>query len=387
MPATIMVRYGEIALKGRNRGQFEQQLQHNLNSAVENYQAAVKKLHGRFIVSGPEEYLESMVERLSKVFGVVSVSPVWEAGLDLEEIKHLAVQIVGNLPPGRNKFKITTRRANKHFPHSSPEINRLLGSHLQDHFPKLIVSLKQPSFILSVEIGFDKAFLYLERIAGPGGLPVGITGRALLLLSGGIDSPVAGWLALKRGLALEAVHFHSFPFTSRRSQEKAVDLCRKLAISCDSILLHMISVTNIQKELRLQCPADLSIILLRRIMLRLSELLSERQNLQALVTGESLGQVASQTLESLKVTDAATGMLILRPLLSMDKKEIIDKALAVDTYEISIRPYEDCCTLFLPKNPVTKPKLAVVENFEARLDLENLLEEAMKSLETITVTR
>ncbi len=385
MPAKIMVRYGEIALKGKNRGQFEQQLQRNLNSALKDFPATVKRLHGRFMVSGPEEQRETMQQRLSKVFGVVSLSPVKEAGLDLEEIKQLALEMVGNMPPERNKFRIKTRRANKDFSHPSPEINQLLGSYLQQHFPRLVVDLKQPSFILSVEIGYDKAYLYLERIAGPGGLPVGITGRGLLLLSGGIDSPVAGWLAMKRGLALEAIHFHSYPFTSRRSQEKAVDLCRKLALSCESIPLHMISLTNIQKELRSQCPEDLSIILLRRIMLRLAELLSARQKLQALVTGESLGQVASQTLESITVTAKSTGMLILRPLLGMDKKEIVDKATAVDTYNISILPYEDCCTLFLPKNPVTRPKLEVVENYEAKLNLDDLLEEAIGSTETIIV--
>ncbi len=387
MPVKIMVRYGEIALKGKNRGQFELQLQHNLNSAVKGYLATVKRLHGRFMVSGPEEHREMIIERLSRVFGVVSLSPVKETGLDLEEIKLLAVEIVGNLPPENNIFKIVTRRTNKHFPYNSPEINQLIGSHLQKYFPKLIVDLKQPSFILTVEIGHDKAFLFLERVSGPGGLPVGISGRSLLLLSGGIDSPVAGWLAMKRGLALEAIHFHSFPFTSRRSQEKAVDVCRKLAVSCDYISLHMISVASIQKELRLQCPDDLSIILLRRMMLRLAELLSNKHNLQALVTGESLGQVASQTLESIAVTEKATKMLILRPLLGMDKKEIIDKALAIDTYEISIRPYEDCCTLFLPKKPVTKPKIEVVENYEAKLDLDGLLEEAMETIDTTIVKR
>ncbi len=387
MPAKILIRYGEIALKGKNRGQFEQQLHRNLKAAVQDYSGEVTRLYGRFMVTGPEENLGMMLERLRKVFGVVSISSVRETNLDLEQIKNLAADIVASLPSRQKSFKVETRRSNKKFPYTSPEINQLLGSHLQELFPDLIVDLKQPSFKLSIEIGFDKAFLYLDRLAGPGGLPVGITGRSLLLLSGGIDSPVAGWLAMKRGLAVEALHFHSFPFTSKHSQEKAADLCRKLTLYGGKIPLHMISVTAIQKELRSQCPEELGIILLRRMMFRLAGLLGEKRRLQALVTGDSLGQVASQTLESLTVITAATEMLVLRPLVGLDKREIIDMAIAIDTYDTSILPYEDCCTVFLPKNPVTKPKLEVVERFEAGLDIGGMLEEAIDSLETIIMKR
>jgi len=387
MPAKILIRYGEIALKGKNRGQFEQQLHRNLKAAVQDYSGDVTRLYGRFMVTGPEENLGMMLEGLRKVFGVVSISSVRETNLDLEQIKNLAADIVAGLPSRQKSFKVETSRSNKKFPYTSPEINQLLGSHLQELFPDLIVDLKQPSFKLSIEIGFDKAFLYLDRLAGPGGLPVGITGRSLLLLSGGIDSPVAGWLAMKRGLAVEALHFHSFPFTSKHSQEKAADLCRKLTLYGGKIPLHMISVTAIQKELRSQCPEELGIILLRRMMFRLAGLLGEKRRLQALVTGDSLGQVASQTLESLTVITAATEMLVLRPLVGLDKREIIDMAIAIDTYDTSILPYEDCCTVFLPKHPVTKPKLEVVERFEAGLDIGGMLEEAIDSLETIIMKR
>ncbi len=387
MPAKILIRYGEIALKGKNRGQFEQQLHRNLKAAVQDYSGDVTRLYGRFMVTGPEENLGMMLEGLRKVFGVVSISSVRETNLDLEQIKNLAADIVAGLPSRQKSFKVETSRSNKKFPYTSPEINQLLGSHLQELFPDLIVDLKQPSFKLSIEIGFDKAFLYLDRLAGPGGLPVGITGRSLLLLSGGIDSPVAGWLAMKRGLAVEALHFHSFPFTSKHSQEKAADLCRKLTLYGGEIPLHMISVTAIQKELRSQCPEELGIILLRRMMFRLAGLLGEKRRLQALVTGDSLGQVASQTLESLTVITAATEMLVLRPLVGLDKREIIDMAIAIDTYDTSILPYEDCCTVFLPKHPVTKPKLEVVERFEAGLDIGGMLEEAIDSLETIIMKR
>jgi len=387
MPAKILVRYAEIALKGKNRGLFEQRLQNNLKEAVKDYQASVEKIQGRFFVSGPEEHQEKIIDRISKVFGVASLSAVEETGLDLESIKALAREMAGRLPSDQKEFRVETRRANKQFPYPSPEINRIVGAYLLEHYPHLTVNLEQPSFTLSIEISYDQAFLYFGRVEGPGGLPVGITGKALLLLSGGIDSPLAGWLGMKRGLSIEALHFHSYPFTSQRSQEKAVDVCRKLAAGSGSILLHMINVANIQKELRARCPDDLAIILLRRMMLRLAERLSEERGLQALITGESLGQVASQTLESLIVTEKATDMLILRPLLGMDKKEIVSKTTEIETYDISIRPYEDCCTLFLPQNPVTRPRLDSVENQEIKLDMKELLDQAMDTLETIRVKR
>jgi len=387
MPVKIMVRFGEIALKGKNRHQFELKLQRNLQAAVKDCHGEVKKMHGRFMVIGPEENRHMILDRLKNIFGIVSFSPVEETDPELEKIKELACKVVEKRTSGGIKFKVDTRRPNKQFPYPSPEVNRILGAHLQENFQDLVVDLTNPDFTVSIEISYEKAYVYMERIAGPGGLPVGITGRSLLLLSGGIDSPVAGWLAMKRGLALEALHFHSFPFTSRHSQEKAVDLCRKLARGCEKIPLHMISVANIQKALKTNCPDELGIILLRRMMMRLAERLSEQRGLQALVTGESLGQVASQTMESIAVVEKATDMLVLRPLLGMDKKEIVDLGIAVDTYDISIRPYEDCCTVFLPENPVTRPKLAVIENYESNLDIEGLLNDALNSLETTIIKR
>ncbi len=387
MAVKILVRYGEIALKGKNRGQFEQQLYKNLQEAVDDYNATVEKMRGRFLVCGPEEHREKIIDRLSKVFGVVSLSPVEETGLDLEEIKEQALKMTARVKRDKEEFKVETRRANKEFPYPSPELSSIVGAHLLEHYPHLTVNLKRPAFTLSIEISYAQAYLYLERVDGPGGLPVGITGRALLLLSGGIDSPVSGWLGMKRGLTLEALHFHSYPFTSRRSQEKAIDICRRLAAGSGAIRLHMINMAGIQKELRAKCPEAINIILLRRMMLRLAEKLSAKRGLQTLITGESLGQVASQTLESMIVTEKATGMLILRPLLGMDKKDIVNKAMEIETYDISIRPYEDCCTLFLPQSPVTRPKLEVIENHEEKLDLAGLMEEALETLETTVVKR
>ncbi|MBW6463626.1 MAG: tRNA 4-thiouridine(8) synthase ThiI [Firmicutes bacterium] len=387
MSALVMVRYGEIALKGKNRGQFEQQLHRNLKDAVKDLSGKVERMHGRFMVSGPDSNLEHMLDRLSRVFGIVSVSPVTEVPLDINAIKQAAIGAVGKRRGNKNSFKIAARRANKNFPYESPELNRVLGECLLEAYPYLTVSLREPDFALAVEIGYSNAYIYLEQIPGPGGLPLGITGRSLLLLSGGIDSPAAGWLAMKRGLNLEALHFHSFPFTSTRSREKVIELSRKLAVYGRKIPLHMISVTEIQKELRSKCPDELGVILLRRIMLRLAERLSEKRGITSLITGENLGQVASQTLESIAVVSKATGLLILRPLIGFDKGEIIEIARKIDTYDTSILPYQDCCTVFVPKSPVTKPKIAVVERYEENLEMEKLLSDAFSTLETEVVRR
>jgi tRNA uracil 4-sulfurtransferase len=380
--ATILVRYGEIALKGKNRGQFEQQLHRNLKGALQDLEATVTRHHGRFSVHCPDSALEQSLARLGRIFGLVSFSPVYETTLDLEAIKEAAAGMVQDLPAGDRTFKIKARRSNKEFPYNSPELNQILGAHLLQSYPDLRVKIDDPSLTLEVEIGYQKTYLYRNRIPGPGGLPVGSSGRALLLLSGGIDSPAAGWLAMKRGLSLEAVHFHSFPFTSKRSQEKAVDLCRKLALYSYKIPLHQVSVTKIQEALRKNCPEELGVILLRRMMLRLAEKLCGIRELKALVTGENLGQVASQTLESIDTISKATQMLILRPLIGFDKLEISELAIKIDTYETSILPFEDCCTLFVPASPVTRPKLAVVEKYEQNLGLDYLVEEALETLET-----
>ncbi len=383
--ATILIRYGELALKGRNRGRFEQQLHRNLKGALQDLEATIIRHRGRFSVNCPDAAMQPALKCLSRVFGLVSFSPVHETALDIEAVREAAVKIVRELPAGHKTFKVKARRSNKDFPYNSPELNQMLGAYLLQNCPELKVKLEEPSFVLEVEIGRQNAYLYLERVPGPGGLPVSTSGRALLLLSGGIDSPVAGWLALKRGLSIEAVHYHSFPFTSKRSQEKTVGLCRKLALYGYKIPLHQISVTKIQEALRKHCPEELGVILLRRMMVRLAEKLCGQRKLQALVTGENLGQVASQTLESIDVIGKATEMLILRPLTGFDKLEITAIAEKIDTFETSILPYEDCCTIFVPPNPVTKPKLAVIERCEQNLDLGFLMEEALNTLETLVI--
>lgn len=382
MPAKIMIRYGEIALKGKNRRFFEDALQQNLKRAVKGLPVIINRTQGRFIAVAPEDAQAAALDRLSKVFGVVSLSLVTPATLDMETIKAaadaLAKQIAGEL----NTFKVKTRRPNKNFPLNSPEISRKVGAYLLEQNPGLKVDLHKPAFTIFVEIGAQEAYLYHNSVYGPGGLPVGVTGQALLLLSGGIDSPVAGWMAMKRGLSIGALHFHSYPFTSIRSQEKTIELCRTISQFGGPIPLHMINIASMQKAIRTNCPEDLGIILLRRMMIRLSDILCRRSGIKALVTGESLGQVASQTLESIEVISAVTRMLILRPLLAMDKREIIDLAQTIETYPISIRPYEDCCTLFVPRHPVTRPALSRVQEAETALNIDSLLGESMDSLET-----
>ncbi len=379
------MRYGEIALKGKNRNFFEKTLFHNLKSALRGLDVRVERMHGRFLVEGPNSAEEESLKRLSKVFGVTSVSSVSTAPLDLEAIKEAALDLIAQRRQPGDSFKVEARRSNKNFPQTSPELNRIIGASILEKYPHLTVDLHNPSFRVLIEVGAKEVYLYQSLTAGPGGLPVGVAGRGLLLLSGGIDSPVAGWMSMKRGLSLEALHYHSHPFTGQRSREKVIDLCRTLALYGGKIQLHQISVTAIQKEIHTQCPPELGIILLRRMMMRIAEELSRNRGMQALVTGESLGQVASQTLESMIVIDGATSMLILRPLLGLDKHDIVSLAEKIGTYDISIRPYEDCCTLFLPRHPATRPRTEKVSAAEEVLDICSLTAAALESLESMLI--
>ncbi|HHX87718.1 MAG TPA: tRNA 4-thiouridine(8) synthase ThiI [Firmicutes bacterium] len=386
MTTKILIRYGEIALKGKNRNFFEKALHRNLIRAVRGTGAKITRIHGRFLAEGPAGKQVEIVSRLNKVFGVISVSPIVTAQLDMKQIQAAALQLVKAIPKQMSTFKVEARRSNKQFPLTSPEINRQLGAFLLSSCPRLTVDVHHPDFQLYIEISHQEAFLYTDSLPAPGGLPVGVTGKALLLLSGGIDSPVAGWMAMKRGLSVEGLHFHSFPFTGRRSQEKVKDLCRALSVYGGNIVLHMVNVAGIQQQLKKSCPEAMGIILLRRMMIRIAEAVANNRHLQAIVTGESLGQVASQTLESLQVISSTTGMLILRPLLAMDKHEIITRAKEIETYNISIQPYEDCCTLFLPRHPLTRPRLEIIEEAEVSLDIPGLIEEALSKPETITIS-
>jgi len=382
MKELYLVRYGEIGLKGKNRKFFENRLTANIKKALQTVaRCKVYQTHSRNFVAVLDGDPAEVLNRLTQVFGIVSISPVAIAALELEAIKTVALREFATVARPGLRFKVETRRANKQFPLKSPEVSREVGAHLLAELADLVVDVRTPEAVLEVEIREHEAYLYTQTIPGLGGLPVGVAGKGLLLLSGGIDSPVAGWLALKRGVTLEAIHFHSHPFTSERAKEKVIDLCRELARFGGKIKLYLVHFTEIQTELRLKTPERLIITLMRRMMLRIAERLAEEQGALALITGDSLGQVASQTMESINVIERVTTMPVFRPLIALDKTEIVTIAKRIDTYPISVRPFEDCCTVFLPEFPATRPQLAEIEAAEAVLDVEALIANCLDKIE------
>ena len=378
----VLVRYGEIGLKGKNRHVFEQQLVRNIQKALAGLPSRrIDRTYGRIFVPLAGDARE-VLPRLRRVFGIVSLSPVVTVGRDLEEIGEWALKMAEG---HKGSFRVDVRRSDKSFPMNSMEMNRLLGGHLLRANPDLHVDLEQPELTISVELRSEGTYMYSRTWPGPGGLPLGSSGRGMLLLSGGIDSPVAGWLMMKRGLELLPLHFHSPPFTSERSKEKVLDLCRILASYAGSISLHLCHFTEVQKAIHRDCPPDLGVIIMRRMMMRIAAGLARERKAAAIVTGESLGQVASQTIESISVINEASPLPILRPLIGMDKERIVDLAPAIGTYETSILPYEDCCTVFVPRHPETRPRLSRVEEAEEALAIPELVEGALAKIEIIEV--
>ncbi|MBT9140386.1 MAG: putative tRNA sulfurtransferase [Dehalococcoidia bacterium] len=382
MKKLYLVRYGEIGLKGKNRKFFENRLTANIKKALQTVaRCKVYQTHTRNFVAVLDGDPAQVLNRLTQIFGIVSISPVAIASLELEAIKLVALREFAAVSRPGLRFKVKTRRANKQFPLKSPEVSKEVGAYLLAKMADLVVDVRAPEAVLEVEIRENEAYLYTQTIPGPGGLPVGVAGKGLLLLSGGIDSPVAGWFALKRGVTLEAVHFHSHPFTSERAKEKVFDLCRELARFGGKIKLHLVHFTEIQTELRLKTPERLTITLMRRMMLRIAERLAEKQGALALITGDSLGQVASQTMENINVIERVAAIPVFRPLIALDKTEIVAIAKRINTYSISVRPYQDCCTIFLPEYPATRPQLAEVEAAEAVLDIESLIVNSLEKSE------
>jgi thiamine biosynthesis protein ThiI len=379
----FLVRYGEIGLKGKNRHQFEDKLIRNMEKVLQTngVQATIEKSYGRIYVP-IENNLEQISASLKRVFGIVSFSPCLRLPLDLEEVKAAALKDMLNYQ-GKKTFKVATKRAYKGFAHDSYAISREVGGHILMNDPGWTVDVKNPEVIINVEVREKEIFVFSQVISGPGGMPVGSNGRGLLLLSGGIDSPVAGYLTMKRGVQVEAIHFHSYPFTSERAKEKVIDLCRWLVRYGGNIRLHLVPFTKIQTEIKKHCPEDLGITIMRRMMVRIAEKLARKRRALALVTGESIGQVASQTLESMYTIEHVIKIPVLRPVITMDKTEIISLAKKIGSYEISILPYEDCCTVFLPKNPKTRPRPIQAEEAEQGLQLEELVNEAVEKIETL----
>lgn len=403
----VLIRYGEIGLKGRNRPEFERRLAERVRLALKPLGGRVWREHGRLFAEAPVSWPE-LQRRLAGVFGIVSFSPVRRAPLDLDAIiagarAELADALEdrraltdrrapadphapAGRPPGPARFKVAARRANKRFPLRSIELNRQIGAALLADPPggrELQVALDDPEHTVHVEIRDDAAYIFARTAAGPGGLPVGSSGRALALLSGGIDSPAAVWMIMKRGVRVDAVHFHSYPFTSDRSKEKVIDLARILAKHGGPIDLHVVHFTDVQTAISQACPPEWVITIMRRMMFRIAGRLAGRIGALALVTGESVGQVASQTLESIQTIGAVAPLPVLRPLVGFDKAEIVDLARRIGTYDTSILPYQDCCALFVPRNPRTRPRPAEAEAVEAPLEIEPLITGALERTETL----
>lgn len=376
----ILVRYGELALKGKNRSDFEDRLIRNIREALSSFSGIqVKKTFGRIFVELGDEDPDPVIKRLKDVFGIVGICLARRIPAEMKAMEKAVLALVREVAP--QTFKVAAKRVNTSFPIGSQEMNRHFGGLILKNVPGLKVDVHNPELTLHVEVRGQKAYIYGNDQAGLGGLPVGSSGRVMLLLSGGIDSPVAGYLALKRGVELEAIHFHSYPFTSERAQQKVEDLGKILTRYGGEIRLHLVPFTEIQTEISKKCLDSYSITIMRRMMLRIAEKISEKQGALALVTGESLGQVASQTLESMKVINEVTRMPILRPLVGMDKQEIMTLAKQIGTYETSILPYEDCCTVFLPRNPKTRPNPGITAKNESQLDVEQLVERAVAGTE------
>lgn len=381
MRELLLVRFGEIFLKGLNRPYFMKELVKKVRYAVQAVNGQVWLHDSRVFVSDYTDQ-EECIRRVTKVFGVHSVCPAVE--MEKEDFSALCAQASAMMAGLTGTFKVYARRSDKRYPMDSGEINRELGGYILERHPQLRVDVHAPDHRLNVEIR-DKAYLYVRVVPAVGGMPVGTNGRATLLLSGGIDSPVAGWMIAKRGVKINAVHFHSYPYTSDRAKEKVLDLARILSESCCGIRVHVVPFTRIQMEIHEKCPEEYTTLIMRRCMMRIAERIARKTESMALITGESIGQVASQTMEALNVTDSVVSMPVFRPLIGSDKEEIIEVARKIGTFETSSLPYEDCCTVFTPRHPATHPKMEKIDLGESRLDLEALLTEAVENTEVISV--
>ncbi len=380
MRELLLVRYGEIFLKGQNRPVFMRALVKRVKRAVQELGAAVYLNDSRIFVTDYDDQDEA-IRRVTKVFGVHSVCPAIE--MPKEDFEAVAAQAVSMMADLRGTFKVTARRSDKRYPLDSPAINGQIGHRVLVANKNLSVDVKNPDHVLNVEIR-DHAYLYVKVVPAVGGMPVGTNGKATLLLSGGIDSPVAGWMIAKRGVHISAVHFHSYPYTSDRAKEKVLDLARILSESCCGIRVHIVPFTKIQMEIHEKCPDEYTTLIMRRFMMRIAERVAKIEGAEALITGESIGQVASQTMTALGTTDMVVNMPVFRPVIGFDKTEIIAIAEKIGTMETSSLPYEDCCTVFTPRHPATHPHLDIIEAGESKLDVEGLIQEAMDGIEIVT---
>ena len=391
MYRAFLIKYSEIGIKGKNRYVFENILKENIRKALDALMPGytISKEQGRVFVECPKGYdYEDTIEALKKVFGIAGICPVVVIeDIEWENLKLKVGDYVEKRYANRDfSFKVEAKRADKHYPIESPDICIKMGAYLLNRFPEMKVDVHQPEVRITVEVR-SKGYVYSEVIPGPCGMPVGSNGKAMLLLSGGIDSPVAGWMISKRGVTLEATYFHAPPYTSDRAQQKVVDLAKIISAYTGPIKLNVVNFTEIQLYIYETCPHEELTIIMRRYMMRIAETLAERGGCMALVTGESIGQVASQTMQSLMATNAVCTLPVYRPLIGFDKQEIVEISEKIGTYETSILPYEDCCTTFVAKHPVTKPLLHVIERSEEKLaeKIDEMVERAIAEVEVIMV--
>lgn len=382
MEKVIIIRYCELYLKGKNRGFFERIFAINIEKALKGIKHELHRQSGRYLLEGfSEDDISLILSKLNKVFGIHTLSVAYKVPSELKNIYEVAELVC----PSSGTFKVETHRADKKFPLNSMQISAELGGMLLDCHKDLSVDIHEPQFVVNVDVRENGTTLVFgEFLKGAGGMPVGSAGKGLLLISGGIDSPVAGHMIAKRGMSIDCIHFHSYPYTNMQAREKVMELAKILSEYTCGTTVHIVKVTHIQEEIHKKCNGEYMITLLRRFMMRIAEKIADSCGAQCLITGESLGQVASQTVEGMTSSNSVIDHLpVLRPLCGFDKNEIIDRSKEIGTYETSIQPYEDCCTVFLPKHPVTRPKLSDVLAEESKLDVQALVDEAMSTLEIV----
>ena len=384
----LLCKYGEIVLKGANRKYFEDMLAKEMRKRAANYgKFNIYHSQSTLYIEPADEFsdIDGMFEAASKVFGIVAIARAAVCEKNMEDISRVAAEYIPDFLYGKNTFKVEAKRSDKSFALDSMEISREIGGVILEAYPKIKVDVHNPDVVVKVEIREFGAYVSAGQFPGAGGMPVGTNGKGLLLLSGGIDSPVAGYMMAKRGVKLDAIHFESFPYTSERARDKVLELAKIVAEYSGDIFVHVVSLTHIQEELVKNCEEDYFTFLLRRYMMTIAEKIAKQKNCLALITGESLGQVASQTIQALGVTDNAVNMPVFRPCIGMDKEEIVQISRKIGAFETSIQPYEDCCTVFTPKHPRTKPELEKVLIQENKVDFNALVEEAIGTLYTVHV--
>jgi len=379
----IVLRYSEIHLKGANRSYFENMLFSNIKTALTGYEYTLEKSTTRYLIRAfNEDKTNELVDKLKNVFGLHSLSLASEVNSNIDEITQAALSYTKS----DGSFKVVTNRADKTFPIRSMDLSAEIGGRILNDCSYLTVDVKNPDWNINIDIRENgKTLIYRDVIKCVNGMPVGTGGKGILLLSGGIDSPVAGYMMAKRGMSIRALHFHSYPYTSQLAKDKVLQLAALLKKYSVHMTVDIVSVTKIQTEIHKKCPEEFMITILRRFMMRIAENVAKEKGIGAIITGESLGQVASQTLESIISTNSVVTLPMFRPLIGFDKDEIIEIAKRIGTFETSILPYEDCCTVFLPKNPVTRPKLKIVEKVESVLDVDELIAEALQNVETVEI--